>query len=253
MGRVDTRGVMVIAVVLAAALGLVPALAQQDAAGKLVEQIRVAVQHASFSLDSDTLQARHLHAHHVINIIEGTRGANFDASKGNPGDGYGAIHYARDAGQGATGSAALWAENAATYLQWADEAALAAVRTQDFAAAGEAVQRALASLSAALGRPDDQGRLGAALALAEAPAAAEVTIPIQGFVYGNGQPVTVSVGTTVTWVNHDAVPHTVTGGPLQSPMLGHGATFTFTFTQAGQFDYICAVHPTMKHTVIVTD
>ncbi|HEY8417815.1 MAG TPA: cupredoxin family copper-binding protein, partial [Limnochordales bacterium] len=198
---------------------------------------------------------RHRHAHHVINIIEGANGPNFDASKGNPGDGYGAINYARDAGRGATGAAAVWTDNTVKYLQWADEAAQAATRTQDFAQAGEHVQRALAFLSAALGRPDDEGRLGAALALAQAQGgtAQEVTIEIRGFVYGDGQPVTVAAGTTVTWINHDSVPHTVTGGPLNSPRLNHGGTFSFTFTQAGQYDYICAVHPSMKHTIIVTN
>ena len=250
MVRVYRGGVGLLAAVVVWGCLLAPVSAQQGAAGKLVEQIRIAVQHASFSLDANNLQTRQLHAHHVINIIEGAGGAHFDAGKGNPADGYGAINYARDAGRGAAGSAAVWADNVVAYLQWADEAAQEAVATQYFAASGEAIRRALAFLSAALGRPDDQGRLGAALALSEG-GAEPVTIEIRGFAFGDGQTLTVPVGTTVVWVNRDSVPHTVTGGPLDSPVLNTGDTFTFTFTEPGTYEYICKLHPSMRHTIVV--
>lgn len=67
---------------------------------------------------------------------------------------------------------------------------------------------------------------------------------------------TVKVGTTVTWTNNDGEPHTVTStnndGPLKSPAMKTGDTYTFTFTTAGTFNYLCTIHPFMTATVVVT-
>jgi len=67
----------------------------------------------------------------------------------------------------------------------------------------------------------------------------------------------VHVGDTVTWVNEDNVPHTVTttGGPtsFDSGTMNKGETYSHTFTSAGTWSYYCAVHPDMKGTVVVTD
>jgi plastocyanin len=65
---------------------------------------------------------------------------------------------------------------------------------------------------------------------------------------------TVPVGSTVSWTNHDADPHTVAAndGSFHSPGMGTGATFSFTFPTAGTFDYVCSIHPFMHGTVVVT-
>ena len=65
---------------------------------------------------------------------------------------------------------------------------------------------------------------------------------------------TVPVGTTVTWINHDEEPHTVVAGDgsFHSPGLGTDATFSNTFATAGTFDYVCSIHPFMHGTVVVT-
>jgi plastocyanin len=65
---------------------------------------------------------------------------------------------------------------------------------------------------------------------------------------------TVPVGATVTWTNHDAEPHTVAAndGSFHSPGMDTDATYTYTFTNAGTFDYICSIHPSMHGTVVVT-
>ena len=65
---------------------------------------------------------------------------------------------------------------------------------------------------------------------------------------------TVPVGTTVTWTNHDEEPHTVVAGDgsFHSPGLGTDATFSNTFATAGTFDYVCSIHPFMHGTVVVT-
>ena len=64
----------------------------------------------------------------------------------------------------------------------------------------------------------------------------------------------VKVGTTVTWTNKDEEPHSVVapGGAFHSSTLGTGATFSYTFTAPGTFDYICGIHPFMPGTVTVT-
>lgn len=216
----------------------------------LLGQIGHAATHAEFSLNSSDLAGRQRHAHHVVNIIEGAAGPNFDASWGNPGDGHGAVVYAREVLDLVDGERAVWAENVVTYLEWAAAEALIAATRSDFAASTEPIRRALAFISAALGRAEDTGARGGALAL-QAAASADVTIGITNFAFGDGNPVTVAVGTTVTWVNHDVAPHTVTGGPLDSGMMMHGDTYSYTFSQPGTYAYVCVYHPAMTHTIIV--
>lgn len=65
---------------------------------------------------------------------------------------------------------------------------------------------------------------------------------------------TVAVGSTVTWTNHDEEPHTVAAndGSFHSPGMGSQATYSYTFRTAGTFDYICSIHPFMHATVVVT-
>jgi plastocyanin len=77
-------------------------------------------------------------------------------------------------------------------------------------------------------------------------------------------PIQVSVGTTVTWTNNDSQPHTVTSGsngqpdnkfnssPNFTPLLNPGQTFSFTFTEAGEYPYFCTLHPNMVGTVSVS-
>ena len=64
---------------------------------------------------------------------------------------------------------------------------------------------------------------------------------------------TVSVGTTVTWINKDSVNHTVTSdnGIFVSDMLATNATYTYKFDTSGTFSYHCSVHRSMKATIIV--
>ena len=68
--------------------------------------------------------------------------------------------------------------------------------------------------------------------------------------------VSVPAGTTVTWSNDDTAAHTVTSSP-ESPMLFDsglfmpGATFDVEFEEAGEYPYLCIVHPWMVGTVTV--
>ena len=63
----------------------------------LREQAGVAKRHAELAKSSSTLAAKQTHSQHVINIIEGTAGANYDSGPGDPGDGKGIVNYAADA------------------------------------------------------------------------------------------------------------------------------------------------------------
>ena len=64
---------------------------------------------------------------------------------------------------------------------------------------------------------------------------------------------TVSPGTTVTWVNCDTETHTSTSdtGGWGSGSLAPGLTFQRTFDAAGTFPYHCTPHPSMKGSVTV--
>ena len=63
---------------------------------------------------------------------------------------------------------------------------------------------------------------------------------------------TVKRGATVSFVNKDPFPHTVTSaGHFDSKPIGAGKTWKFKAKTAGRFDYICTLHPNMKGTLVV--
>jgi plastocyanin len=64
---------------------------------------------------------------------------------------------------------------------------------------------------------------------------------------------TVAVGTTITWTNQDSVKHTVTerNKLFDSGLLAKGESFSYTFTEKGEYDYYCTLHPYMTGKVIV--
>jgi plastocyanin len=86
---------------------------------------------------------------------------------------------------------------------------------------------------------------------AQAPPAA-VTVTIDNFSF-TPKEITIAKGTTVTWVNHDDVPHTVVNADkvFRSKALDTDDRFSFTFSDAGTFGYFCSVHPMMTGKVIV--
>jgi hypothetical protein len=54
------------------------------------------------------------------------------------------------------------------------------------------------------------------------------------------------------WTNTGQAPHTVTGDFADSGILEPGQTFSHTFTETGDFSYICAIHPQMTGTIRVS-
>jgi plastocyanin len=95
--------------------------------------------------------------------------------------------------------------------------------------------------------------VGAMLAVA-AVAAQDATnvITIDNFTFTPPE-LTVSVGTTVKWVNHDDIPHLVVNKDkiFRSKALDTDDSFSYTFASAGTFDYFCGLHPHMVGKVIV--
>jgi len=80
-------------------------------------------------------------------------------------------------------------------------------------------------------------------------------------------PLNINVNDKVTWTNKDTQPHTVTSGtgsgdpnkgqefdssPGFNPIMAPQATFSHTFTEAGEFPYFCGLHPNMVGTVVVS-
>ena len=66
---------------------------------------------------------------------------------------------------------------------------------------------------------------------------------------------TVSVGTTVKWLNRDDIPHTVaeSNKVFRSKALDTDDSYSFTFTNAGTYTYFCGLHPHMTGKIIVKD
>ena len=83
-------------------------------------------------------------------------------------------------------------------------------------------------------------------------AAAEAEVVIDKFSFAP-TPLTVPVGTTVTWVNHDDIPHSVVVPTLKvkSHPMDSDDSFAYKFEQAGTYDYICGLHPHMHGQVVV--
>jgi plastocyanin len=79
------------------------------------------------------------------------------------------------------------------------------------------------------------------------------TVQIKNFAYA---PATLRVraGSTVRWTNEDSAPHTASAanGSFTSPTLRLRGAYARRFTRPGRYSYLCALHPGMRGTVVVT-
>ena len=94
--------------------------------------------------------------------------------------------------------------------------------------------------------------VGALLAYGAVAAQEANEIKIDNFVF-NPPELTIAVGTTVKFVNHDDIPHSVVdkNKAFRSKALDTDDSFTFTFANAGTYDYFCGLHPHMTGKIIV--
>jgi amicyanin len=108
------------------------------------------------------------------------------------------------------------------------------------------------AMPAMSGMPSPPASASATTADAPAPQGG-TAVSISDFKF-NPATLTVPVGATVTWTNKDEEPHTLAAkdGSFHSPGMDTNATYSFTFTTAGSYDYICSIHPFMTGTVVVT-
>jgi len=67
------------------------------------------------------------------------------------------------------------------------------------------------------------------------------------------QAINVKAGTTITWTNHDDIPHTVVNDDLvfKSKTLDTDDKFSTTLAKPGTYSYFCSIHPKMTGKVIV--
>ena len=84
-----------------------------------------------------------------------------------------------------------------------------------------------------------------------APTADKIGISAMGY---SPASLTVTPGSTVTWTNMDSAVHTVTtaDGVLNSGDIKPAATFTFTFSTAGAFNYYDDHNRSMKGVITVS-
>jgi plastocyanin len=85
--------------------------------------------------------------------------------------------------------------------------------------------------------------LGVQVAPAPAPAAAATRVAMVDNRYTPTR-LTVAAGTTVTWTNDGAFPHTVSaaGGTFESGTIDPGGSFSHTFDTPGEYAYFCRPH-----------
>jgi plastocyanin len=63
--------------------------------------------------------------------------------------------------------------------------------------------------------------------------------------------VTIETGDTVTWVWRDGpIQHDVVADEFRSDVMIDG-TFSYTFDEAGVYEYVCSLHSNMRGTVFV--
>jgi plastocyanin len=92
---------------------------------------------------------------------------------------------------------------------------------------------------------DSQGDLSAQ----DAVATTEVEVFDNRF-----EPAVISIepGDTVTWTWQGQAPHDVVGDGFESDVQTTG-TFTHTFDEGGEYDYVCRIHPGMEGLVVVEE
>ncbi len=84
-------------------------------------------------------------------------------------------------------------------------------------------------------------------------AAPATVVGIDNFIFTPPK-LTVKAGTTITWTNHDDIPHGIASSNAaftKSKALDTDDSFSFTFTTPGSYQYFCYLHPHMVGTIVV--
>lgn len=83
---------------------------------------------------------------------------------------------------------------------------------------------------------------------------ASAAVTIDNFTF-TPQILTVKVGTTITWTNHDDIPHAVMSenADFHSKALDTDDSFSYTAAKPGTYSYFCSLHPKMTAKVVVEE
>lgn len=97
--------------------------------------------------------------------------------------------------------------------------------------------------------------LGALCGLALTPsvmAQGAGTVSIAGFKFAP-ETVTAAPNAAITWINNDGAPHqvVVAAKNLKTPVLNKGQKAELKIAEAGSYDYVCGIHPSMKGKVVI--
>jgi plastocyanin len=89
-------------------------------------------------------------------------------------------------------------------------------------------------------------------AAAARPKATAHTVVIEAMRF-DPQELTVKLGDTIVWINHDPFPHTATavGRQFDSREISTRRSWKYTSRKTGVFAYACSLHPTMLATLRV--
>ena len=103
--------------------------------------------------------------------------------------------------------------------------------------------------------PSTSGSATAGAAICTEPAAgttADVQASVQGSTWG---PVSAAVGDVITWTNGDSFPHRVgldDGSCTMSANITGDAPQSLVFNAAGSYPFHCAIHLSMKGTIVIS-
>ena len=96
--------------------------------------------------------------------------------------------------------------------------------------------------------------LGGALAGASPASAGSAEVALKNFAFAPAV-LTVKPGTEIVWVNEDNDVHAIKSADqpaaFQSPAMQKGDKFSFVLSKAGNYKYICLLHPQMVGTIVV--
>lgn len=78
------------------------------------------------------------------------------------------------------------------------------------------------------------------------------SVAIKGMKYAPAS-LTIKAGDSVNWENAEQRDHTVVAadGSFNSGNIKPGASFAFTFSKPGKYEYACSLHPRMHGIIIV--
>jgi plastocyanin len=118
--------------------------------------------------------------------------------------------------------------------------------------AAAAAYAAAAAIAPGFNAPALAGETESAAASTAPDTVAATTVRIDNFTFAPAT-LTIPVGTTVTWVNADDIPHVVSekNRAFKSKTLDTDDKFSFTFSTPGTIEYFCTLHPHMVGKIIV--